>query len=199
MNSFYPDDPKKLKTRIQTYERDLLRDKRDGYGKRYLLGPMYLLLADIEGALKHFAWFNKNYPGDMGDPHQYLCWTLVLYRAKQFADAAFKFRETMLRNLYLIPFMLGNSPKELDIWHSSNLCELQYAQEIPNELLRLWSPEEKKWATDMWNDPLTVQFRDYYIDIEKRLKDLKPGPERSRLVRESFRLREGVLSLRGVE
>ena len=55
---FFPEDPKKLKSRIRSYERSLKQDPMDdGYGKRYLLGPMYLLLGDVDGALRHYAWF----------------------------------------------------------------------------------------------------------------------------------------------
>ncbi|MCI0558856.1 MAG: hypothetical protein MN733_10205 [Nitrososphaera sp.] len=61
MNSFPPNDLKKLKVRISAYERALSGGDRDGAGKRYLLGPMYLLLGDVEGALKHFEWFDKTY------------------------------------------------------------------------------------------------------------------------------------------
>ena len=101
MNSFFPDDPKKIKTRIRTYERSLTHDLDDGAGKRYLLGPMYLLLNDVEGALKHFAWFDKVFSDDSGEPYQYLCWTLALFKAGKTADAKRKLKQTMFENLSL--------------------------------------------------------------------------------------------------
>ncbi len=54
----FPEDPKKLRTRIRSYERKLEKEKeefnycRDGSGKRYLLGPLYMLMGDIDGAIK---------------------------------------------------------------------------------------------------------------------------------------------------
>jgi hypothetical protein len=61
----FPTDPKKIRSRIRSYERslkkeyDLHRAYDDSAGKRYLLGSLYLLLGDIDGALKHYTWFEK--------------------------------------------------------------------------------------------------------------------------------------------
>ena len=82
-----PKDPKKIKERIRRYERALKKEKEehgfydDSAGKRYLIGPMYLYLGDIEGALKSYKWFEEEFPDDSGLPFNLLCWTLVLYRS----------------------------------------------------------------------------------------------------------------------
>jgi len=58
----FPRDPKKIRTRIRRYERALRQEQErfghigDGYGKRYLLGPLYLLMGDTQGALQSYAW-----------------------------------------------------------------------------------------------------------------------------------------------
>jgi hypothetical protein len=63
-----PKDAKKIKERIRRYERALEQEKRrlgnhrDGSGKRFLLGPLYMILGDLEGALKSFAWFEATFP-----------------------------------------------------------------------------------------------------------------------------------------
>ncbi len=49
----YPQEPKKIRERINRYERKLRKEYEkfgsisDGYGKRYLLGPLYLVLGDL--------------------------------------------------------------------------------------------------------------------------------------------------------
>ena len=43
----------------------------------------------------------------MGEPLDYLCWSLALYRAGDLEAAAKKLLQTMLRNLYLLPALLG--------------------------------------------------------------------------------------------
>ncbi len=54
----FPTDPKKIKQRIRRYVRSLRKDDPlhgDGYGKRFLLGPLYLMFGNVQvslGALK---------------------------------------------------------------------------------------------------------------------------------------------------
>jgi len=55
----------------------------DGYGKRYLLGPLYMLMGDIDGALVSFDWYEAAYPDDGGEPYQYLTWALALFRGSR--------------------------------------------------------------------------------------------------------------------
>ena len=57
MSSFFPTTAKGLLDRIRRYERLLRKELNsghggDGYGKRFWLGPMYMLLGDVDGALK---------------------------------------------------------------------------------------------------------------------------------------------------
>ncbi len=69
----FPEDPKKTRAKIKRYERLLKKEYeehgfyRDGYGKRYLLGPLYMLMGDIEGAVSFYDWFEKTFPLDTGD------------------------------------------------------------------------------------------------------------------------------------
>ena len=63
----FPTDPKKIKQRIRRYERSLRKDDsmrglRDGYGKRFLLGPLYLMLGNVQDTLDHYEWYQNKYP-----------------------------------------------------------------------------------------------------------------------------------------
>ena len=64
----FPKDPKKIRARIRRYERALRKEYErhgfigDGFGKRYLLGPMYLIMGDLAGALRSFGWFEEVFP-----------------------------------------------------------------------------------------------------------------------------------------
>lgn len=68
-----PKDPRKIRERIRSYERELRCEKKEyggydnGAGKRYLLGPLYLLMGDFQGAIKSFRWFEKEFPDDGGE------------------------------------------------------------------------------------------------------------------------------------
>jgi len=113
----------KIRSRLRSYERRLQKEKKehgfyqDGAGKRYQIGPHFMLRADHERALAAFGWFEKEFPDDVGEPGHLLCWTLALYRAGNEVGAAKKLRQTMLSNLYVVPHLVGSPVAELDIWH----------------------------------------------------------------------------------
>jgi hypothetical protein len=63
---------------------DLFRELEEGYGgdvygKRYLLGPLYMLMGDVAGALASAVWYEDAYPDDGGELYQYLTWALALW------------------------------------------------------------------------------------------------------------------------
>lgn len=192
-----PKDPKKIKERIKQYERELRNEEKrygaihDGAGKRYWLGPLYMLLGDVAGALKSFKWFQERFPDDTGDPFQYLCWTLALYRSGDLAAASQKLRQTMLSNLYLIPHLLGLKQGILDIWHGSNLDEKSYLQYAPPQIFELWDEAARQWANDVYHGPELSQVRERYIEIHHQLKTEPRGPKRTQLVMEASSLQQG--------
>ncbi|HTU23751.1 MAG TPA: hypothetical protein VMF30_00050 [Pirellulales bacterium] len=198
MPPLFPSEPKKLRERIRRYERELEREFAsgyggDGFGKRYLLGPLYLLAGDVEGALASFEWYEETFPDDSGDPWQYLAWALALYRGRQWDAASVRLYRTMLQNLYLIPHLLGDKPPPLAIWHGCNLAEIEYALETPPELLALWSAEERAWARQVSQQPAVVQRVTRYIEIARELKREPPGRRRTALVNEAYRLKRSDL------
>ena len=194
MTDLFPTDPKHIRERIRRYERTLKREledgySRDGYGKRYLLGPLYMLLGDVDGALDSFDWCQQAYPGDGGDPYQYLTWALALFRGGRRQEARDKLYQTMLQNLYLVPFLLGEHPQRLDIWHGSNLEWIEYAVEVPQSLLDLWDDAALSWAQEVSEHPVVVANITRYVVIHRELNSEPPGPRRSALVEESFALK----------
>lgn len=189
-----PKDPKKLKARIRRYERSLEQEKRqrgaygDGYGKRFLLGPFYMILGDLEGALKSFAWFEAAFPDSLDDAPQTLCWSLALYRAGKDKKAREMLWRTMFANLYVIPRLLGMEVTRHDIRHGSNLEEPSYLNWIPGEYWDLWSDEDRDWARDFWESEEFREARRRYIELGHALKSLKCGPERHGVIEEMRRL-----------
>lgn len=189
-------DPKKIQATIKRYERALQKEQtefgsiHDGAGKRHLLGPLYLLKGDLDGALRSFAWFEQTFPDDIGEPGQYLCWTLALYQQGEQQAAAVKLRQTMLTNLYLIPHLLGIQQPRLDMWHSSNWMEPEYIGLIPSEFFQLWDEDALTWAREMYDSEDFAEVRTRYIEIFSQLQHEPVGPKRSQLVKEAFALQE---------
>ena len=158
MADLFPTDRRRIRDRIRRYERALQRELdtgygRDGYGKRYLLGPLYMLLGDVDGALASYNWYVGAYPDDSGEPYQHMTWALALFRGGRRPEADQKLYDTMLKNVYLVPVLLGQHPRRLDIWHGSNWEWLEYAVDVPQELLRLWDDVALQWARDVSGRP----------------------------------------------
>ena len=187
-------DTRRIRARLRSYERKLQTEKkrygfyRDGAGKRYQVGPHYMLLADNAGALGAFRWFEKEFPDDVGEPGHHLCWSLALYRSGNEVGGARKLRQTMLSNLYLLPHLLGSPIDELDIWHGSSDAEPSYVECIPEAYFQLWTAEEREWAARLYHSPGFQSARARYVEISRLLDTTPPGPERSRLVEELYEL-----------
>ncbi|MFC1714282.1 hypothetical protein ACFL6S_11495 [Candidatus Poribacteria bacterium] len=190
----FPEDKSKIRARAKRYERELRKEKElhgsihDGGGKRHRLGILYMFLEDNVEALKSFRWFEKTFPDDVGEPYQYLCWTLALYRAGDKEAAKGKLIQTMLKNLYLLPRLLGIKQEILDIWHSSNWDEKEYAESAAPEIFELWTDEEKEWVRKVYNTQEVEEIRSRYIEIQRQLKTEPIGAKRTELVMEASRM-----------
>ncbi len=187
-------DLRRIRARLRSYERKLQKEKkehgfyRDGAGKRYQIGPHYMLLGDNDGALAAFQWFEKEFSDDAGEPGHLLCWSLALHRAGNEVGSAKKLRQTMLSNLYLVPHLLGSPIAELDIWHGSSHAKPDYIACVPEAYLQLWTEAERNWASGLYHSPGFRSARARYIEISRALDTTPPGPERSRLVKEMYEL-----------
>ncbi len=129
----------------------------------------------------------------LGDPYQYLTWALGLYKGEQKQEAFNKLYSTMLENLYLVPLVLRQTPQPLDIWHGSNLAEMEYAMSIPEELLDLWDDEARQWAQEVSEHPDVDERIARWVEIHRELNAEPAGPKRTALVDESYALRNHKL------
>ena len=93
----------------------------DGYGKRFLLGPLYMIMGDLDGALTSFAWFENEFSDSSDMAPQLLCWTLALHQAGEDDKARRMLRRTMFANLYIIPRLLG-----MEVRRHGHLARLQH-------------------------------------------------------------------------
>ena len=191
----FPKEPSKIRAQIRRYERKFRKEMedygriRDGAGKRYLLGPLYLLMDDLEGALDAYRWYEEEFPDDTGEAGNHLCWSLALYRADEVEAARAKLRETMLLNVYLIPDLLGEPQEEIEMWHGCNSSEIQYLEYVPREFLDLWHPPARDWAREQYTSRELQGVRDRFIAIDKELlSHPRAGPERQALCEELRRL-----------
>ena len=174
-------EQQKIRSRLRSYERKLHQEKKkygyyhDGAGKRYQIGPHYMLLGDNDGALGAFEWFEREFDDDIGKPDHSLCWSLALYRSGNEIGAAKKLRQAMLSNLYLVPHLLGAPISELDIWHGSSDAEPSHAEHVSEAYLQLWTEAERGWASRLYHSPGFQSVRARYVEISRLLDTTPPG------------------------
>ncbi len=188
--SIFPTDIMKIKKRIKSYERALKKEYsihhsyNDGYGKRYLLGPMYLLAEDYKGAVKSYEWFEHEFPDDVGEPFQYSCWVLALYKVGDIEKATKKMYQTIFVNLYLILFILGIKKQIEYVKFSTNYQDQEYIESMPAELLQLWDDEAKTWATSVYNSEQYQMIEKEYLSVKIKLNNESDRTKRGELIKE---------------
>ena len=191
-----PKEPGLIRERIRRYQRKLRAEKarfgmiHDGAGKRYLVGPLFLLLGDLDNALSCFCWFEAEFPDDCGEPGHHLCWALALYRGGDHEAAACRLRQAMLMNLYLVPRLLRQKIARIEMWHGSSDSEPGYLEEIPLEFFSLWDEKARQCVGKLYHSEPIRAVLSRYIEIHRKLLSTPPGPERTRLVSEASSLKK---------
>lgn len=174
-----------------------MRGLRDGYGKRFLLGPLYLMLGNVQDTLDHYKWYQETYPGDSGYAFNFLCWAITLYRYGDIEGAEKKVIRTMLSNIFLIPYILGHEIPSLDSWEDRYFNELMEIEDFPHEILDFIACEEMEWIKALHESPKLTTIREKYIGINDQLENLPRGERRTKLCYELFRIRD--LDFSGIE
>ncbi len=182
-----------IKRHIQNFEKQLKYEKRtygcydDGAGLRYLIGPYYLLAGDIEGALKHFKWFNRVFNDDYGEPCQYMCWTLALFKSGDLKKSYDKFLQTLFMNPFVIAKIIGIE-YIMPFKSGSNLPTKEWAEWIEDEFYLLWDADSKAWLKESFYNENTQNLLNRYNEIGKKLELEPVGETRSKLVEEFYAL-----------
>ena len=164
-------------------EQKKYRHIEDGAGKRYLIGPFYVLAGELQKALAHYDWYEKHCSDDVGEPIHYLYWALAFFRTGETAKANAKLLETMLQNVYLLPILLGSQPETHDIWHGSNMEHPDYITQAPKEFLPQLSEQERAWITEQFDSFRFRRVREEYVTTYSALKGEKNVDKRRQILR----------------
>ena len=189
-----PDDEKAIKSQISRYRAAMRKEKanygsiNDGYGKRYLLFSLLLVLNDLEKSSEYISWYFNEFPDDAGEPVQLLCLTVLLFRLNREKEAKYQLGYLMKSKLYIIPHILGLAVNKEKIWHSSNQAEPDYADYIPERVLSSITPTEMDWIKEKYESFEFKRIRQRFIEIWTRLDGEKDLTVRKGLVAESSSL-----------
>lgn len=190
----FPETEKKLKSKISSYKSALNKEKNnhgyinDGSGKRYLLFYLYFVLNDLKKSENYFEWYVAEFPDDVGEPIQKLCWALSLHRMGKVGEAKLKLAELMLTNLYIIPKIIGKKVKPYDIWHSSSDTDIDYIDYLSEEVRTSIQQSEIDWMNTLYESFEFRVIRKRYIEIFHELQNVKEISARRKLLDESCKL-----------
>lgn len=156
---------------------------------------LYFLLDDREAAREYFEWYETEFPDDMGDPIQHLCWALSLYRMGNSLAARRRFAIAMLSNSYMVPKVLGRKmpPK---IRAGSNFEWAEYVEECPPEVFGVITESDREWMAAEYDSLDFVRLRKKHRELREKLDKLEVGTERNRVVKQLFSLLRSPLAVR---
>lgn len=180
-----PKELKKIKSKINRYEKNFKRAQPffdDGGGTRFLLGPLYLVVDDIEGAVKHYKWFARKYSDSIDEPMHTLCRAITFFRNGKTKEAEYFFRRTHLSNTYLIPSLLGIPFYEMQVSQSWMWDTKEYALGTDPLFLNVFSESDLNWLRNSWNQKEFQELVKLHIELVEKLDKEPVGPVRSALV-----------------
>ena len=112
----------------------------------------------------------------------------MLHTMNKTDEAKYMLAETMLSNLYLIPNIIGRDVQKYDMWHSSNLCEPDYIEDMPEEVKTEIKEAEIQWLRSMYDSLEFRRIKKRYIEIFHELESSNSDEERGILLTESYAL-----------
>lgn len=179
-----PTEKHKFRDRANRAARELKKEKsafgyiNDGVGRRYRVGVYFLLSGELKKSAEAFDWFYEEFPDDIGEPAFNLYSALAAYRCGEMGKARARLLKTMLSNMFLLPYLVGQKFEALGVWHSSNRHQENYLEEI-EDFLHEPSNEELRWIEAELSTPSFTALRNGYIatftalneeqDISKRV------------------------------
>jgi len=166
----------------------------DHQGVRYLLGPLYLRVGDVEAAIKHLRRIAAEEVGSA------FCLALACLRAgRPEAVVGEALLTGFALNGYLAPMLLAEPWQRLDAYHGTNMREPEWADDAREVLAPLWqeTPESAAVLRQWWLAPEVVAWRRDLDGVMVQLKNAPVGPAREVLVAQWSRLesREKVSEL----
>jgi len=194
-----PHQIEKLKKKIADIKRILAAEKRkfgasdDSRGLRYLPTGYFIRLDDSKGGLAYLNWFYKNFPDDGGFPEFLFESAILLFKVGRLKEAANAVFETFCSNPYWIDRFLGRPVIPLDIWHSSNVTQVEYTQALTYTSDQPNMIDFADWLRKLITTEDFIRRSSRYVEIYRQLKAETDKESRRRLVEEAFQLQRAGL------
>lgn len=181
------------------FEQLLELSPRDNQGARFFIPLLHLLAEDHEAARAYFDRYQEAYPRDYAEPAFLFGWALTLALAGDETGAREKYREAILKNVYIAPMLLEEpeSPRTPQ-WFPNDRAEPSYAAEFLDSYAVLWDrePAALRLLREIWQEMGSraaeiLALRERMADFQDQRYEPEYRSLWQRLVAEDERLTNG--------
>ena len=166
------------------FEELLSLNTRDNQGVRFFIPLLHLLDEDNEAAALYFERYAEKYPDDYAEPSFLFGWALCLTLEGDEAAARERYREAILRNIYIAPMLLEETEPPRGLWQPNDRAEPNYAAEFIDSYAVLWDrePGASRILRESWQElqPRVAEI----VALRERMADFQDQryePEYKRL------------------
>lgn len=110
----------------------------DHQGARFLVPLVWLLADRLDAATEYFEYYETRYVKDFPEPAFLFGWAFSLHCLGKETEAKVKYREGILKNLYIAPLLLESPEPPTNLWHPNDRAEPAYASEFIESYAVLW-------------------------------------------------------------
>lgn len=123
---------------------------------------------------------------DPGMHSSKICWATLLFRMGKKEEGRFQLADAMLSNLYIIPFILEPDVEHppIDIRHSLPGTEQSYLEDIPEKLIKAFTPEDLSWIKSCYNSSIFLTIRNRHVEILNVIRTIDNVDDRMALLEE---------------
>lgn len=123
------------------FEHLLDLNPRDNQGVRFFIPLLHLLADNQEEAVEFFERYGAEFPGDYAEPSLLFGWGLSFSLEGNEAEARDKYRQGILKNIFIAPMLLEEPEPARGLWHPNDRAEPNYASEFIDSYAVLWDRE----------------------------------------------------------
>lgn len=168
----------RLEEAIGVFKQMLKLNPNDNQGIRYLIGPLYHQLGNLEEA---GMWYEQN----EDDPHNLYNYGLALIQQNKLKKASRILIFAIFANPYIAPMLLDDKLPKRDWWHGISWAEPEYAEDYMIGYSSWWESEELPlvFLRACWSSGEVQQNLKDFIAARRAMKKAKSGDDRVSLGR----------------
>jgi tetratricopeptide (TPR) repeat protein len=123
------------------FEHLLGLNPEDNQGARFFIPLLHLLDDNLEATVAFFARYESEFANDYSEPALLFGWALCRSQEGDESGARDKYREGILKNIYIAPMLLEEPELPRNLWHPNDRAEPNYGNEFIDSYAVLWDRE----------------------------------------------------------